>query len=470
MKQIVILIAAVLFSLLFYGQSVGLNLALFAVLALVLLLFYNLKKFRDRGVLLHSAAYLLSAVLVFVHGSSLSVMANLLMFVSLVGAVSESQSSIYLKWLNGLYTSIAGFFHRNIDRQEASQASNWKQKADLPQLAKLIGIPIVFIILFVLLYRQGNPVFEGLVARINFDFINLQWLLFTLMGYYLFSNIAQPVLVEPATSADLSVSNNLLETANFSEASLKKEQQLGTTLLGLLNLLLLVYILTDIISINAMIVSKASELSIQVHNGINTLIASIIIAIIIILYFFRGNLNFYAHNRILKNLSFLWISLNVALIVLIAIKNQNYIGAFGLTYKRIGVYVYIFMTLIGLLTTFLKVLNLKNLAFLFRSNTQVAFMTLLVLSGVNWDRRITQYNLTQAQDFDMDYLIKLSNRNAILLYDLKDSVAISETEKRAIEKKYQDYIQELQQRNWQELNYDNFSLDLLKTESNSVFK
>ncbi|TXD82018.1 DUF4173 domain-containing protein [Subsaximicrobium wynnwilliamsii] len=470
MKQIVILIAAVLFSLLFYGQSVGLNLALFAVLALVLLLFYNLKKFRDRGVLLHSVAYLLSAVLVFVHRSSLSVMANLLMFVSLVGAVSESQSSIYLKWLNGLYTSIAGFFHRNIDRQEASKASNWKQKADLPQLAKLIGIPIVFIILFVLLYRQGNPVFEGLIARINFDFINLQWLLFTLMGYYLFSNIAQPVLVEPATSADLSVSNNLLETANFSEASLKKEQQLGTTLLGLLNLLLLVYILTDIISINAMIVSKASELSIQVHNGINTLIASIIIAIIIILYFFRGNLNFYAHNRILKNLSFLWISLNVALIVLIAIKNQNYIGAFGLTYKRIGVYVYIFMTLIGLLTTFLKVLNLKNLAFLFRSNTQVAFMTLLLLSGVNWDRRITQYNLTQAQDFDMDYLIKLSNRNAILLYDLKDSVAISETQKRAIEKKYQYYIQELQQRNWQELNYDNFSLDLLKTESNSVFK
>jgi hypothetical protein len=470
MKQIVILIAAVLFSLLFYGQSVGLNLALFAVLALVLLLFYNLKKFRDRGVLLHSVAYLLSAVLVFVHDSSLSVMANILMFVSLVGAVSESQSSIYLKWLNGLYTSIAGFFHRNIDRQEASQASNWKQKADLPQLAKLIGIPIVFIILFVLLYRQGNPVFEGLIARINFDFINLQWLLFTLMGYYLFSNIAQPVLVEPATSADLSVSNNLLETANFSEASLKKEQQLGTTLLGLLNLLLLVYILTDIISINAMIVSKASLLSIQVHNGINTLIASIIIAIIIILYFFRGNLNFYAHNRILKNLSFLWISLNVALIVLIAIKNQNYIGAFGLTYKRIGVYVYIFMTLIGLLTTFLKVLNLKNLAFLFRSNTQVAFMTLLVLSGVNWDRRITQYNLTQAQDFDMDYLIKLSNRNAILLYDLKDSVAISETEKRAIEKKYQYYIQDLQQRNWQELTYDNFSLDLLKTESNSVFK
>ena len=113
------------------------------------------------------------------------------------------------------------------------------------------------------------------------------------------------------------------------------------TLLGLLNVLLVFFIVTDIMSLMTMDTSKASELSDLVHSGINTLIASILIAIAIILYFFRRNLNFYSENRILKHLTFIWIALNIMLIVLIAIKNQNYITSFGLTYKRIGVHIYI---------------------------------------------------------------------------------------------------------------------------------
>ena len=273
----------------------------------------------------------------------------------------------------------------------------------------------------------------------------------------MFSNISKPIQVEPVTTRDLQTKNELLKTSTFSEEKLKKEKQLGTTLLGFLNLLLVFYIITDVMSLASIETTKASELSNHVHSGINTLIASIIIAIGIILYFFRGNLNFYAENKMLKNIAFSWIILNVILIILIAIKNQIYITSFGLTYKRIGVHIYILLTLIGLITTFLKVLKIKNLAFLFRRNTQVAFVVLIICSMINWDATITKYNLTKAKSFDINYLINLTNRNTIILYELKDDYEISQRNKNRIETKYRSHMMNLSERDWQEWNYEIFA-------------
>ena len=158
--------------------------------------------------------------------------------------------------------------------------------------------------------------------------------------------------------------------------------------------------------------------------------------LVIILYFFRGNLNFYTENKTLKYITFTWITLNIILIILIAIKNQTYITSFGLTYKRIGVHIYILLTLIGLVSTFLKVLKIKNLTFLFRRNTQAAFIVLVICSAINWDATITTYNLTHVDEFDMDYLINLSNRNAVILHDLKDTL---------------DYFSRKQKQNWHQV-------------------
>ena len=115
------------------------------------------------------------------------------------------------------------------------------------------------------------------------------------------------------------------------------------------------FLITDITYLISTNDLRASVFSNQVHNGINALIASIIIAIIIILYFFRGNLNFYKNNKKLKVVTFIWIFLNLILVINIVIKDCQYIYYFGFTYKRIGVLVYLLLTLIGLFTTFIKV-------------------------------------------------------------------------------------------------------------------
>ncbi|WP_298761874.1 DUF4153 domain-containing protein [uncultured Psychroserpens sp.] len=459
MKHILIGIAAILFSILFYEQRIGLNLSIFSLATIAILTFHNPKAFKNRYTIIHTILYIATAIVVFMQHSYISIIANCVAFFTLVGAVSEGKTSIYVYWLNGLYTSIAGFFHRNFEVDDDVEKVSLKKDIDIIHLTKLIGIPLVFIIVFILLYKNGNPMFNNLVSKISFEFVNIQWILFCVLGYYLFSNISKPIIVESATLADLNTKNELVKPDDVSEEKLKKEKQLGTTLLGLLNLLIVLYIITDIASLIIGEDTSAPTLSSLVHNGIYTLIASIVIAIVIILYFFRGNLNFYTENRTLKNLTFLWIFLNIILIALIAIKNQNYITSFGLTYKRIGVHIYILLTLAGLITTFLKVLNIKNMVFLFRRNTQIAFIVLILMSTINWDQTITAYNLKHANGFDVNYLINLSNRNAILLNDKKDALSISESDKNRISTKYRTYMITLRQRDWQEWSYENFLIE-----------
>jgi len=278
-----------------------------------------------------------------------------------------------------------------------------------------------------------------------------------------------PLQVEPATNTDLRTGNQLQKSEPLMIENLTKEKQLGTILMALLNILIIFYIISDIAYLLSNDNFAASVLSEQVHDGINALIASIIFAIIIILYFFRGNLNFFDGNKTLKNLSYTWIFLNAFLVILIIIKNNQYVDFFGLTYKRIGVYIYLMLTLAGLLTTFLKVFNIQNLWFLFRKNIQVAFLLLLGCSVVDWDYKITDYNFKHAASIDINYLIDLSDNNAFLLNDQKDSAGITLNQYNRIINKYHNYLEELSTNTWQEWTYDHFKFNDQKA-SNELTK
>ena len=456
MKKILIPLAAIVFSILFFDKAIGLNLSLFSMLTVIVLLAYNPKILKINSVWL--SAYLLTAIAVFVNQSYLAIFSNCFMFFTLVGQVANSNGSIYVKWINGIYTAVAGFFHRSFEVNDNESEVKLKKDIDVLHWIKLIGIPLFFVILFVLLYKNGNPVFNDLISEIDFGFVNFQWLLFAVSGYFLFKNISEPLIVEPLTTLDLNASNDLNKTKIVSEEKLKQEKQLGTTLIGLLNALILFYIITDIYALMKKSFSTANSLSNSVHLGIYTLIVSIVIAIIIILYFFRGNLNFYAHNKVLKNATYLWILLNAILVVQIAIKNQIYISNYGLTYKRIGVHVYILLTLIGLITTFIKVSKIKNITFLFRINVMAAFTILIIASTINWDNSITKYNLQYSQHCDVNYLINLSNKNAILLYDNIGKKQWSENQKNRIIRKYNNYLSLLEDIDWQEWSYEAYNL------------
>ncbi|MFK7834148.1 MAG: DUF4173 domain-containing protein [Winogradskyella sp.] len=461
MKKIALFIAALLFSTFFYDQSIGLNLFLFSLLTVVILFINNQTHFKNRKTLVYTMAYLLTGLTIFFHSSALSIIANIVAFFTLIGHLSEAKSSIYVTWLNGLYTTIAGFFHRNFasnDKTTTEETVKEKVVIDYLHWAKIILIPTLIVIAFIALYKNGNPVFSEIIETIDFGFINIQWLLVAGLGYYLFNNIYAPIEVKPATELDLKTDNNLLKTEGFSISKLKKENQLGIILIALLNALIVMYLITDIVFLSSEQEIRASLYSAQVHSGINALIASIVIAILILLNVFRGDLNFYEGNKTLKRLAFTWIILNLLLVVSIVYKNSEYIYYFGLTYKRIGVLVYLILASIGLITTLLKISSIKNNWYLFRINTQVAFAILILSSSINWDHQITKFNFNYAQSMDLKYLIDLSNNNTLLLSEHLGDKTLERDEIRLIKSKFDTYSYQLSTNTWQELKYDNFKL------------
>ena len=396
MKNIPLLIGALLFGTLFHQHGIGLNLSLFSLLTILVLIIYNKSSFKKKSTILFSVVFIITSISIFIYKSNLTIIAYAVAFLTLIGHVSEQNSSVYVSWLNGFYTSIAAFFHRNFNTIKKDEKAISKQKTDYLHLTKIIGIPLVTVIIFICLYKNGNPMFSELISKIDFSFINIQWLFVSVLGYYLLSNISKPVRVDPATTYDLNTGNSLGKKGEIIPEDLKKENQLGFILITLLNILIVFFLITDITYLISTNDLSASAFSNQIHNGINTLIASIVIAIIIILYFFRGNLNFYKDNKNLRLVTYTWILLNLMLIINIVIKDCQYIYYFGFTYKRIGVLIYLLLTIIGLLTTSIKVKQIKNFWYLFRVNTLSAFTILIISSTINWDHYITHYNLNYA--------------------------------------------------------------------------
>jgi hypothetical protein len=200
-----------------------------------------------------------------------------------------------------------------------------------------------------------------------------------------------------------------------------------------------------------------------VHQGVYALLFSIVLAIAVILYFFRGNLNFYTRNSSLKWLAFTWILQNIVLVCTTAGKTSLYIAEYSLTHKRIGVYVYLLLTVIGLVITFIKIYAVKNNWFLFRKTAWAFYAVLILATAINWSRLITGYNLshlTTLKEVDIAYLVYLPQTNTDQLVDLlqSDTQKLTDTQKKAIEQKRASFLERYSRQEWQSWNYNEYSI------------
>lgn len=156
----------------------------------------------------------------------------------------------------------------------------------------------------------------------------------------------------------------------------------------------------------------------ELHDGTNALIFSIILAMAIIVYFFRGNLNFYSKSKMLKILAIVWMIQNFILIISVFIRDAHYIEVYGLTYKRIGVIVFVLLCIIGLSTVYFKIAKQKTLFYLLKVNGNIWYILLLAFSLINWDVAIVKYNLAHKGTiaFDPDYLLSLSDKTLPVIH------------------------------------------------------
>ncbi|MFK8039405.1 MAG: DUF4153 domain-containing protein [Crocinitomicaceae bacterium] len=312
--------------------------------------------------------------------------------------------------LISLFTGIGRFFSLSKNPIQAVSI-NEKSKRLIRQFL-LLAIPLIIFIIFLKLYQSANENFAELTAFINLNFIEAPFFIYFgllsifAFGLFFFKPNQKLLNIDLNKVAQISP-ENIKDSTIDSKTTF--EWQIGLIIVSSLCLLLISFIVVDFRTVFGDMNSELSH-SKSVHQSINILIGSIVMVIIIIIYLFRGSLNF-QESKYLTTITYFWLILNAIVVALIIAKNGQYITEWGLTHKRIGVYIYSFLSIIGLSFTAYKIHSKKTTTFLIEITT-TTFLTTLVFYGLfNWNGLIANYNLNEknlsTEKVDFGYLASL---------------------------------------------------------------
>jgi hypothetical protein len=468
-----LLLSILLYTYLFYQQSAGINVLLFTAVLLSIRISTQPSLIRSGTWLAAAAGTLVTAAAVAWYGTSLALIANVLSLFVLTGLSLRPQTSFLIAALNACYSLIGSVILSTVKklsepRTDASHTLGIAPTARSTGALKT-GLPILITLVFFLIYREANPAFKALTDQALAGWFSVGWLKSAFLAFLLLFGFFYPYAIDELTAADLRSPDQLTRRrraiSDWSKLSgLRTEYQIGWLSLALLNgLLLLVNGMDGYYLLITGNLPEGVSHATYVHQGIYALIFSIILAIALILYFFRGNLNFFSRNRQLKMLAGVWIVQNGVLVITTAAKTAMYVTEFGLTYKRIGVFVYLLLAAIGLIITAVKISRIRSNWFLFRKTAWTYYAVLVMATFVPWDRLITQHNLTHLQnsrELDLNYLIGLSDGNIPQLeslYSLPDH-SLAATERMAIRQKKIRFREAYVQKDWQSWTYDSYRI------------
>lgn len=397
---------AILYSSLFYQERPGINFLLFNLFLIAYTLFRDNSLIRSPYWLATAGGSLVSATAILLYGSHLAVFANIISLALVSIYALNINTSLLSSLIHAIYSLVKSPF-----KGITGMLSYWKgNKTGALNYAMISVVPLLIVAAFALLYRQGNPLFKNLTNHIDLSFIDSAWIGFTMIGAILMYVFINPQLLHSANALDYYKRDDLYPNQyqkDWITKAINNQNLSGIILLTLLNALI---IPVNAVDINYLFIQHELPAGLSyseyIHEGVYTIIISVLSAIAIILYYFRGNLNFYSRNQSLKILTYAWIAQNGITVLLAVFKNTLYINEYALTYKRIGVYVYLTLTIIGLVITLLKITQVKSNWFLIRKNSWAFYGVLLLACMVNWDLLIVRHNLN-SKNPDYNYLISL---------------------------------------------------------------
>ena len=423
---LIVIFSTIIFTFLFHREDLGLNLFIFETIFFAWLLYSKRLQFKTRNQITVALAFITTSIATVVTHSVFSYFINYLVMVVFVGLLIYPQVK---SLLNAFRISIISFFKSQIFFFESLLSTKVKGKNFGSYIWKfrMFFIPLIIIIIFIAIYSGSNPVFNDLVSSFlsfisesllaifkNFDFL----VVFTLIVGLVISNFMYIIISNKyIENEDLKATDSLVRVKKsikriFSITALKNEYKAGVFLLIVLNVLLLIVNCIDLNIVWFNFQWDGYFLKQFVHEGTYLLILSILISIALVLYFFRGNLNFYQNNKLLRVLSYVWIIQNAILTLSVFVRNYRYIDYFALAYKRIGVILFLLLVLYGLYSVFVKVRDKKSAFYLFRVNTYALFIVLVFSSFVNWDGLIAKYNFNNANKsfLHLNYMATLSDK------------------------------------------------------------
>lgn len=421
-----VFIQSILFALLFHRQPIGLNLLIYELIILVWLHRSGRITFNKKNTITVYVGLLISGLAVVFSYSAFAIFINIVTFVLFFGVILfpeiKSLPNALLMSFNNLFKSPAVYF--------ASSEETGKKSGIFYHIwrFRIFLIPIIIVIVFISIYASSNPIFNDLTVYIqdnisrtfNFIFDRIDgWIIFTwILGFFIATYTIAKFVHKKLAEKDQSASEYLTRIRGriFGKSklsvSLKNEWKSAVFLLFTLNLIILVLNGIDIYSVWINFQWKGDFLKEFVHEGTYLLILSILISIIIVLFFFRGNLNHFSQSKLLRILSYIWLAQNAILVISVGIRNFWYIHYFSLAYKRIGVIIFLLLTLYGIYTVIQKVSNKKTRFYLIKSNAYALFVVLILCSIPNWDVIIAKYNFRNYENsfVHLDFLSNLSDK------------------------------------------------------------
>ncbi|MDO8998973.1 MAG: DUF4173 domain-containing protein [Bacteroidota bacterium] len=459
--------SAILFSVLFYKQATGVNYFLFTILVTSVIAYFNPENLKKWQWWYYAFITNFCGFAVLYCNSNLSVFATILSLFVLSGKSFNYKNSIILNltFSIGSVLSSIGFViadYVSLRKQNIVSENRKKRKVYFG-----IFIALIISILFFALYQQANPLFKEFTKNIDLSWISIGWCFFSVFGFLVFYGLVYYRDIKVVSGWDISFNKTLINNKDRNENELSNNTIIALALFGLLNLMLVLVNgldLTNLMGTHEL--PKGVYLSDFVHNAVWSLVFSIIIAVGLIIWFFKGELNFNKQSKALKLLVYFWILQSAVMVVSAMIRNSWYVAEYQLTYLRIGVYVFLLLSLVGLFFTFLKISKTKSGWYLVRQNFEAWFLILGICSILNWDKIITDYNISNSKGFsslDMAYLISLSNANLpeiteLQFKNLNDSMFLSKKnydvnyQFKNLSSKIYDFVINKNEETWQSFN------------------
>ncbi|PST82109.1 hypothetical protein C7T94_14990 [Pedobacter yulinensis] len=426
-----------LFTLLFWNEGLGLNLLIYSLFIWLGMRFNSMLTAQKQPVF-YAITHLVCAAMVVVNHSELSLFAY---YLSLFVWVGRTHYPLLRTAGTALFTGLLRFLllpFTLFQRLKRLRIGGFAFRPLIRPLKYLV-LPAFAVFVFTLIYAAANAQFAALVSVLIDSVGQIIDFLSEIISVRVFHILAGMIVTaallltyEPgwAEHAEDGFSELLQRRGTVTRQSLWRQavNQLSIGLtsrnlalktelinakicLVLLNLLLLVLNVLDLKNVWFSGTGPADP-SAELHDGTNALIISIVLAMAIIIFFFRGNLNFYRNNGVLKMLAYAWIAQNAFLILSVTLRDLNYISLYGLTYKRIGVGFFLLLCCAGLATVYIKVAARRTFFYLYRLNGFIWLLLLAAASVVNWDVLIVRYNVSHAGrvSLDVDHLMGLSDK------------------------------------------------------------
>ncbi|WP_082685021.1 DUF4173 domain-containing protein [Hymenobacter sedentarius] len=440
-QKLLLPLGALLFDWLFWLEKGGPNMLVFTVflVAAQLVLLPRVAAVRRSGYFwLMVGGSLFSGAMMAVYGSAVAALACLASVLLLLGYVNQPHLKLLPYALLTALGSAAQAGPRVLLGLRAPRNASGRVRRGW-FYARMLVVPLVVLGAFHILFVLANPRYEALSRRVVAavaDFllwllpeVSLAHLVFFTLGVLVTAGAV--VMVPVYLLADHEsrfgefirrqrdrVASFAVRRPNFQHRTtraldLRKEFVAAAAVFGLVNALLLVVNAIDVNWLWFGFVPKPGfDLTQFVHEGTYVLIFSILLAMGIVLWFFRRNLNFYQPGLPwLRWGATVWVLQNAVLAISVGLRNYYYILHCGLAYKRIGVCFFLLLVFFGLGTVLLKIWQRRSAYSLIRLNSLAAYAALLLLAAGNWEVWIASYNLQpRFRSIDIGFLLDMPGR------------------------------------------------------------